>query len=185
MRKLLIATAILALISGAAFAGGEHGGGHGNDVKKEEGQGHAGGTDGANHHDDMAIGKTGDEAAISKTINIVMLEKDDGSMVFEPASIDVKKGETVRLSFTNKGDAEHEFVMDQHQAILDHKVAMEKWPNMEHADPNAIRLESGASGEIIWAFSNNGAFEFACLIPGHYEAGMRGDLTVSAEVTLN
>ena len=50
---------------------------------------------------------------------------------------------------------------------------------MEHADPNSIRLEPGAKGEIIWKFSTSGEFKFACLIPGHIEAGMHGPILVN------
>jgi len=91
----------------------------------------------------------------------------------------------VRFRLTNKGDSDHEFVMDEVAANQKHKLAMEKYPDMEHADPNAIRLESGKSGEIVWTFSKTGKFEFACLIPGHYEAGMRGDLTVEDKTASN
>ncbi|NDW02705.1 plastocyanin/azurin family copper-binding protein, partial [Salipiger sp. PrR002] len=30
-----------------------------------------------------------------------------------------------------------------------------------------------------WTFGEPGTFEFACLLPGHYEAGMHGPLTVN------
>jgi uncharacterized cupredoxin-like copper-binding protein len=69
--------------------------------------------------------------------------------------------------------------MDSPEAILEHKVLMERFPEMEHDDPNAIRLQPGARGEIIWTFSKAGEFAFGCLIPGHYEAGMKGDITVT------
>lgn len=130
------------------------------------------------HAEMMAAGMTGKKAKVSRTVEVTMLEKEDGSMVFEPASLSFKKGETVRLLLTNKGQTDHEFVMDSHEGNQKHKKAMEKYPDMEHADPNAIRLEPGKTGEIIWTFANPGSFEFACLIPGHYEAGMKGELTV-------
>ena len=60
-----------------------------------------------------------------------------------------------------------------------HKALMAKFPEMEHDDPNAIRLQPGEEGTIVWNFANAGSFEFACLIPGHYESGMHGALTVN------
>ena len=69
--------------------------------------------------------------------------------------------------------------MDEEKAILEHKDLMAKFPEMEHDDPNAIRLAAGKRGEIIWTFANDGEFTFACLIPGHYESGMKGTLKVS------
>ncbi len=50
---------------------------------------------------------------------------------------------------------------------------------MEHDDPDEVRLMPGATGEIIWTFTNGGGFEFACRVPGHYESGMHGDLSVA------
>ncbi|MEO9960025.1 MAG: hypothetical protein ABJF07_06990, partial [Nisaea sp.] len=58
---------------------------------------------------------------------------------------------------------------------------MERFPEMEHADPNSISLQPGETGEILWTFTNTGDFEFACLIPGHYESGMHGPLTVATK----
>ncbi|MBP6599957.1 MAG: hypothetical protein KA216_11010, partial [Giesbergeria sp.] len=33
-------------------------------------------------------------------------------------------------------------------------------------------------GDIVWRFNRPGSFDFACLIPGHSEAGMKGTITV-------
>lgn len=158
MKHLLAAAVFMAATSGVALAAGTHAGGH---------------------QEEMAIGKPGADAKIKRTVNIAMSEKDDGRMVFEPAVLKVKAGETIRLKFTNKGETDHEFVMDTTEAVLEHKAVMEKFPEMEHADANSIRLAPGAKGEIIWTFANSGDFTFACLIPGHYEAGMKGDITVA------
>lgn len=162
MKHLIIAAASMALMAGAAHASGTHAGGHGH------GEG-----------DMMAIGKPGEAAKVKRTVTITMLETDDGEMLFKPAVLKVKEGETVRLKFVNKGEADHEFVMDAHDAIMEHKELMAKFPEMEHDDPNAIRLAPGAKGEIIWTFARAGDFSFACLIPGHYESGMKGEITVS------
>lgn len=158
MRIGIVLTALSVLLPAAALAAGSHSGGH---------------------DEVMAIGKPGAKAEAGRTVHIVMAEKDDGAMVFEPAILEVEAGETIRLKFTNKGESDHEFVMDTSQAVLKHKAEMEKFPEMEHADPNTLRLAPGASGEIIWTFANAGDFVFACLIPGHYEAGMKGDITVA------
>ena len=136
---------------------------------------HAGG------HDDHAVGKPGKPEKANRTIEVTMTETDDGKMLYEPASMEFKKGETVRFVIKNAGETEHEFVLDTHAKNQEHKALMEKFPEMEHDDPNAIRLEEGATGEIVWTFSNTGTFEFACLIPGHYESGMHGDVTVAAK----
>ena len=76
---------------------------------------------------------------------------------------------------------DHEFVLDEKAKNAEHRELMMKFPEMEHDDPNAIRLEAGEKGNIVWTFSNTGTFEFACLIPGHYESGMHGAVEVSAK----
>lgn len=156
----LLGACVALLTATGAFAAGTHDGGHEQDEA-------------------MAIGVPGEASKVKRTMIIVMSEKDDGSMGFQPAALDVKAGETIRLRFQNKGEVEHEFVMDTNASIMEHKELMAKFPEMEHADANAIRLEPGKRGEIVWTFANAGKFEFACLIPGHYESGMKGELTVA------
>ena len=108
-----------------------------------------------------------------------MYETDDGEMLFEPKALSVEQGETIRFEIVNAGENEHEFVLDSYEKNQEHKALMAKFPEMEHDDPNSVRLEEGEKGEIIWEFSNQGEFEFACLIPGHYESGMKGVLKVA------
>lgn len=158
-------TAALVLLAGPAFAGGTHGGGHGKAEK--------------------AIGKPGEPAQASRVIQVTMTETNDGRMVFQPDAIQVSAGETVRFAVRNAGELEHEFVLDDHAGIMDHKAMMEKMPEMEHDDPNSVRLDPGAEGEVVWTFGSTGEFQFACLIPGHYDSGMKGMLTVSGKVEAN
>jgi len=140
----------------------------------------AGGT-GSHSHDELAVGAPGKAGKATRTVNITMSETDDGKMIFQPASFAAREGETVRLMFYNKGESDHEFVMDKLEVVLEHKAVMEKFPEMEHDDPNAIRLAPGQRGEIVWTFTKAGSFAFGCLIPGHYEAGMKGDIAVAAK----
>ncbi|MCX2722477.1 cupredoxin domain-containing protein [Roseibium salinum] len=161
MRYLAMAVVSMALFASAAHAAGSHSGGHGHGDAEM-----------------MAIGKPGDAAAVTRIVTITMLENEDGAMLFEPASLSVKEGETLRLKYVNAGETEHEFVMDVHDSLMEHKKLMARFPEMEHDDPNAVRLAPGDEGEIVWTFSKAGDFEFACLIPGHYESGMKGRLTV-------
>lgn len=161
MKKLLLLTSILAISAGGAYAAGSHAGGHG-DAEM------------------MKVGMPGEASKVDRTIEVTMKETDDGDMIFEPNMLDIKKGETIKFVIKNAGELEHEFVLDDHESNMKHKEAMAKMPEMEHDDPNAVRLIEGTDGEIIWTFANAGEFEFACLIPGHYEAGMKGDVTVTA-----
>lgn len=154
MKSLMLATAV-ALFPSLALAAGTHEGGH-----------------------DYAAGAPATEGEM-KTVEVSMRETDDGSMVFEPKELSFAAGETVRLVITNKGELEHEFVMDTVEANAEHKELMAKFPEMEHDDPNAVRLQPGETGEILWTFKNAGEFEFACLMLGHYESGMHGPLNVT------
>ncbi|MFT6121234.1 MAG: putative cupredoxin-like copper-binding protein [Yoonia sp.] len=156
--KLVLAITLLALTITPAFSGGTHGGGHG---------------------EMMDIGMPAKKTVGMTNVKVSLLETDDGEMLFEPRNLTFKAGETVRFTITNDGDAEHEFVMDTLENNAKHKELMARFPEMEHDDPNAVRLQPGEKGTIIWTFANAGTFEFACLIPGHYEAGMYGALTVN------
>ncbi|MEC7794390.1 MAG: cupredoxin family protein [Pseudomonadota bacterium] len=118
----------------------------------------------------------------SRTIEVIMKEDydKDAPFVFEPsAEMTFAEGETVRLHIVNKGEETHEFVMDTMEENAEHKELMAKFPEMEHDDPNAVRLAPGEEAEILWTFNKAGNFEFACLLPGHYEGGMHGALTVN------
>jgi uncharacterized cupredoxin-like copper-binding protein len=56
---------------------------------------------------------------------------------------------------------------------------MIKFPTMEHDEPYMAHVAPGKTGEIIWTFNRAGQFEFACLIAGHYQAGMVGKIMVT------
>lgn len=158
--KAVIFGMLIAALGSPALASGSHAGGHG---------------------EAMAVGEPGDKAKATQTIRVTMKETDDGKMIFTPSTFKVRKGQTVRFAIQNAGELDHEFVLDQEDKIQEHKAVMEKFPDMEHDDPNAIRLAAGKSGEIIWKFTNDGTFKIACLVPGHYDAGMHGDVSVAAK----
>jgi uncharacterized cupredoxin-like copper-binding protein len=158
MSRLPILATLMLSLAAPAFADGTHAGGHG---------------------DEMAVGQPGDASSVDRTIEVSMLEPDEGGMAFEPSELSFEEGETIRFVVTNAGYLEHEFVLDTAEKNQEHKALMERFPEMEHDDPNAIRLEPGETGEIVWTFSNAGEFEFACLILGHYESGMHGPALVN------
>ncbi len=125
----------------------------------------------------FAAGEPGDPKKPSRTVKVTMLDDGD-KMFFEPAVIEVKRGEQVRFVLSNEGVWSHEFVLSSHEENKKHGEVMKKFPNMEHDDPNALRLTPFKNGEILWRFSKRGTFEYACLIPGHFEAGMHGKVVV-------
>jgi uncharacterized cupredoxin-like copper-binding protein len=124
--------------------------------------------------EDTPFGREGDPAKSARTIRVVMSD----AMRFTPADITVKRGETVKLVATNKGQVLHEMVLGTSDELKKHAEMMKKFPGMEHDEPHMAHVKPGKSGEIVWQFTTAGEFQFACLIPGHFEAGMVGKVTV-------
>jgi len=121
-----------------------------------------------------AFGQEGDPGKVARTIKVGM--GDD--MRFKPSTLTVRKGETVRIVVHNDGRILHEMVLGTKDALKEHAEMMRKFPEMEHADANMAHVKPGKSGEILWQFTRAGEFEFACLQPGHFEAGMIGKVVV-------
>ena len=121
-------------------------------------------------------GIAGDAKAVTRTIEVHMSD----AMRFTPTLIQVSLGETVRLVHRNDGKVMHEFVLGTKKELDAHAALMLKFPNMEHDEPYMAHVAPSKTGEIIWTFNRAGEFDFACLIPGHYQAGMVGKLSVIA-----
>lgn len=121
-------------------------------------------------------GIAGDRKAARRTIEITM--RDD--MRFTPARITVRLGETIRFVHRNTGQVMHEFVLGNRQELDEHAALMKKFPTMEHDEPYMAHVPPGRTAEMIWTFNRAGEFDFACLIPGHYDAGMVGKVVVTA-----
>lgn len=165
--------AALALVSTHAFAAG----GHGMDQ----------------------AGQPGDPAAATRTVEVVMHDN-----YYEPEAIAVAPGETVIFSITNAGSLVHEFNigtaemhaahMPEMQMMVDHGVLMpdhidhnmadkmsdSMGHDMHHNVPNSALLEPGQSAELVWTFPEGGevVIDFACTVPGHYDAGMMGSFSM-------
>ncbi len=134
---------------------------------------HAGG------HDDEAIGKPGAAAKVTRTVLVDMTD----NLRFSAAKIDAKQGETIRFIVKNSGKVKHEMVLGTAKELKEHYEVMKKNPEMEHADANMVTVAPGKTGEIIWQFTKAGKVDFACLQPGHYDAGMKGLVNVSSNKT--
>ncbi|MCB2055225.1 MAG: cupredoxin domain-containing protein [Geminicoccaceae bacterium] len=168
-RTLMLALATTALATTGAQAAGD--------------QGHA-----------DKIGRAGEAVEATRTIEVVMHDN-----YYEPETVNVNEGETVRFVLRNKGELLHEFnigtahMHEEHRAemavMMEHgmlepdrinhemmKMDMGGGHTMAHDDPNSVLLEPGQDAEIVWTFSETGDLQFACNIPGHYESGMVGDI---------
>ncbi|MCW5736976.1 MAG: cupredoxin family protein [Enhydrobacter sp.] len=159
--SMLIASSIVcALLAGTALASPGH----------KPGDGHS-------HAEEAPYGRPGDPKKPARVVQVVFREQ-DGKMLFLPDRLRFKRGEQVRFQLRNTGAIDHEFVVGTLEENLAHMKEMEKNPDMEHDDPNALRLKPGATGQILWQFTKAGTFDFSCLIPGHREAGMFGAIVV-------
>lgn len=168
--KFIIACAAMSM-SAATLAAGAHGGGHGS-----------------------GSGEPGQISDVSRSITIEMYDN-----YYEPEEISVKLGETIRFVVENRGSHVHEFnvgtpgmheahqkemiMMVEHGVIqggkLNHDMMnmdMGNGHSMKHDDPNSVLLEPGQSKDVVWKFSEKSNVEFACNVPGHYQAGMYGDV---------
>jgi uncharacterized cupredoxin-like copper-binding protein len=142
------ALSIIVLASAAAFAGGTHG--------------------------DNTIGEPGRATQATRSVDVDMTD----SMRFTPADLSVRQGETVRFVVKNSGSVKHELVLGTPEQLKAHYALMMKLPGMEHADGNMVSVAPGKTGELVWRFTKAGRIDFACLQPGHYDAGMKGLVNV-------
>lgn len=176
----------LALGAPAAMAAGDHEGGHGHD--EEEGQGH---DDGGHGHDDgghghghgdghdFAFGEAAPDAAPDRTVEVVARD----TMAFEPARITVEPGEVVRFVVHNDGQLQHSFTLGSPEYQRMHDKEMQGMPHDELAghmadEPNGMVVAPGDTARLTWRFEKGGPVQFACHIPGHYDAGMKGRIRV-------
>jgi uncharacterized cupredoxin-like copper-binding protein len=160
----------LPFVASVALAGGGHKGGHGH----------------------FEFGAPGDPGEVDRTVQVALED-----VYFEPESIKVEAGETIRFILANNGELVHEFNIgtpqmhaehqEEMQMMVDHgvlnpdninyemmKMEMADGTTMEHDDPNSVLLEPNGTAEIVWTFTEPMELEFACNIPGHYDAGMAG-----------
>jgi len=144
------------------------------------------------------FGEPGDVSNVTRTFEINLYDN-----YYEPETLEVQAGETVKFVVKNGGELLHEFnlgTVDMHMAhqkemrmMMDHGMLTPTgmnhemmnmdhsamgMPAMKHDDPNSVLVEPGETKELVWHFHTPIAVEFACNIPGHYQAGMVGDLEV-------
>lgn len=162
--------AVTALATPAGFASGEHGGGHGS-----EGRGHGGGHD-------FAFGKAAPNARPDRTVEIVARD----NMRFEPSVVRVQPGETVRFVVRNVGEIQHSFTLGSPRYQRQHEqemqgMALENMASHMEGSSNGIVVQPGRSDALTWQFQRGGPVQFACHIPGHYPAGMKGRVHLDRE----
>jgi uncharacterized cupredoxin-like copper-binding protein len=158
MRRLLMAVS-LAAAAGAALAHEKAHAPSGVDYSKAE---------------ETPFGRAADPKRAKRTIRVEMTDQ----MRFLPAQITVSRGEIVRFVPVNKGQVMHEMVLGTMDELKKHAETMKKHPGMEHDEPHMAHVAPGKSGVMGWQFTKAGEFFYGCLIPGHFDAGMIGKVTV-------
>jgi len=163
-RRVLLAT--LGMLTATPFtalqAHGPQGGHHGHQAN-------------AAAPEQMPWGIAGVAKAVTRTIAIDM--GDD--MKFSPKRLQIQLNETIRFQVRNRGKVMHEMVIGDTKTLKEHAELMKKHPNMEHDEPYMAHVSPGKQSDLIWTFNRAGKFQFACLVPGHFEAGMVGEIEVT------
>ena len=131
----------------------------------------------AHEGETFAYGEPGNPAKKFRVVKVVMTDT-NGAMHYSPDHVDISKGEQIKFVVHNEGAIDHEFVLGRVEDNKEHAAMMAAMPDMKHDEPNAISLAAGKSASLLWQFGVTGRFEFACLLPGHYEAGMHGEAVV-------
>jgi uncharacterized cupredoxin-like copper-binding protein len=111
----------------------------------------------------------------NETKNLVIEAND--SMRFVPASLEVREGEEVRIILVNTGTVRHELVIGDEDGLGGHAQEM-KQSHGHHHNAEGISVEPGQVGMVVWRATSTKPIGFACFEPGHFEAGMRGTVTV-------
>ena len=171
--RLLILAAVVMLPMGAAFADAGHG---------------------AGSPSAPSSGATGKPSEVTRTVTVVMRDT-----VFDKREIDIRPGETVRFILKNEGEFLHEFNIGSPHSHAKHQKEMMQMMEMgmltatgvdgakmnmphggmgnsamKHDDANSVLVRSGETKELIWKFAKSPGLEYACNLPGHYQAGMVG-----------
>lgn len=128
-------------------------------------------------HTPFTAGEPGNSAQPARAVPIAMIER-DGRMLYLPDRIEARRNEQIRFVLTNAGEFDHEFVLATTAENDRHAQEMRNAPDMVHDGPNAKTVSAGRTAEMLWRFTAAGEYEFACLIPGHREAGMAGTVVV-------
>jgi uncharacterized cupredoxin-like copper-binding protein len=124
--------------------------------------------------EEKAFGRQGDPAKITRTILVDMAD----TMRFTPDTLTVKAGDTVKFVVRNRGAQLHEMVIGTEKELREHAQLMLRFPTMEHDEPYMAHVDPGKKAEIVWQFTRPGEYHFGCLVPGHFDAGMKGRIVV-------
>lgn len=119
-------------------------------------------------------GREGDPRHAVRSLQVRMAD----TLRFSPDRIEVQRGQTVSFVVHNAGRGMHEFVIGTEAALGEHAELMRRHPDMEHDAPFMAHVAPGRTQRIHWIFTEPGTFFAGCLVPGHWEAGMKATIVV-------
>jgi uncharacterized cupredoxin-like copper-binding protein len=125
---------------------------------------------------DFGFGSPAEPGDADRTVEITATD----SLAFEPAELTVNAGETVTFRIVNQGSLVHDFTLGDQDAQNEHEAEMAEMEGMTHDQPNVVTVPAEETVEITWTFVDSGAVLIGCHEPGHYDAGMKGRITVDA-----
>ena len=125
------------------------------------------------HAESFWFGHPGEASEATRTIKMVATD-----IKFTPTAITVRKGETVRFEIVNQGKLDHEFVLGDNAEQVEHDKEMAATPGMRMNHVNGVGVAPGKSARLIWTFTKPGTLQYACHVPGHFLAGMVGQLKI-------
>jgi uncharacterized cupredoxin-like copper-binding protein len=123
---------------------------------------------------EFAFGSPADPSDADRVIEIQTTD----ALAFEPSDLTVSSGETVTFRLTNNGAAVHDFTLGDQAAQDEHEAEMSEMGGMVHDEPNVATIPAGETVELAWTFGEEGVVLIGCHQPGHYAAGMTGQITV-------
>lgn len=125
----------------------------------------------------FAWGEPAEASDADRVIEVIMTD----GLRFEPDAVDVNVGETVTFKLTNSGQMPHDFTLGDQQTQDEHEAQMAGggMSGTGQNESNALTLRTGEEGELTWRFTAPATILFGCHVPGHYDAGMVGDLTIA------
>lgn len=110
-----------------------------------------------------------------RTVDITMTDNK-----YDPASVQVTKGETIKFRFHNNGAMVHEAFIGSAKDQAHHDQEMVAMPDMNHASPDEmVTVKPGKSGDLTVTFDRTGETMIGCHQPGHWAAGMKATVDVT------
>ena len=124
--------------------------------------------------DETAFGRQGDPAKVSRTIDVDV----DDHLRYKPGEITVRQNDTIRFHVKNSGRQTHGMALGAMADLKEHVRSARTDPDMQQDESHTVRVAPGATGTLVWQFTEPGEFNYTCLMPGHFEAGMIGKIRV-------